>query len=135
MKTSLKTINKEFKEILRIESIIGTKDITESDANFLKKRAESGSPRAMFDYGLFLLINKEIKEDAILWFNRHLKVCNGYGLWRASGIFAQLFDEYQDLDWYEWSIKCLRRSAWRQFKLAKKMLKDMKENPYSFPEA
>ncbi len=51
------------------------------------------------------------------------------GLWIASGIFAYLGDEY-----YEWSMKCLRRSAWRQFKIAKMMLKNMKENPYKFPE-
>jgi hypothetical protein len=32
-------------------------------------------------------------------------------------------------------MKCLRRSAWRQFKLSKMMLKDMKTNPYRFPVA
>ena len=64
------------------------------------------------------------------WWNKFFYRSNGYGLWKASGIFAYLGDEY-----YEWSMKCLKRSAWRQFKIAKMMLKDMKENPYKFPEA
>ncbi len=54
---------------------------------------------------------------------------NGFGLWKTSGIFAYLGDQY-----YEWSMECLRRSAWRQFKLSKMMLKDMKEHPFRFPE-
>ena len=55
---------------------------------------------------------------------------NWFGLWKASGIFTYLGDQY-----YEWSMECLRRSAWRQFKLSKMMLKAMKEHPFRFPEA
>lgn len=48
----------------------------------------------------------------------------------ASGIFAFLGDEF-----YDWSMKCLKRAAWRQHPIAKRMYKTMKENPYKFPEA
>ena len=55
---------------------------------------------------------------------------NGFGLCKASGIFAYLGYQY-----YEWPMEYLSRSAWRQFKLSKMMLKDMKEHPFRFPEA
>ena len=64
------------------------------------------------------------------WWTKFFYHSNGYGLWKASGIFAYLGDKYYDL-----SMRCLRRSAWRQFKLSKMMLADMKKNPYKFPEA
>ena len=77
----------------------------------------------------YLLFEKDEK-TAEEWWNKFFYRSNGYGLWKASGIFAYLGDEY-----HEWSMKCLRRSAWRQFKVAKMMLKDTKENSYKFPEA
>lgn len=64
------------------------------------------------------------------WRNKFFYRSNGYGLWKASRIFASLGDEY-----YDWPMKCLRRAAWRQHPLAKRMYKIMKENPYKFPEA
>lgn len=64
------------------------------------------------------------------WWNKFFYRSDGYGLWKASGIFASLGDEY-----YDWPMKRLRRAAWRQHPLAKRMYKIMKENPYKFPEA
>ena len=83
-----------------------------------------------FLYGLYYLLNLQDEKTAEEWWSKFFYHSNGEALWKASGIFGLLGDEY-----FDWSMKCLRRSAWRQFKIAKMMLKDMKEKPYKFPEA
>ena len=98
--------------------------------SIIKAEANSGSPLGEFIYGLYYLLNLQDEKTAEEWWTKFFYHSNGEALWKASGIFAFLGDEY-----YDWSMKCLRRSAWRQFKIAKMMLKDMKENPYKFPEA
>ncbi len=106
------------------------KGLTPEEVSFLKEQAEQGIPVAEFDYGLYFLLVRNDAKKAEEWWNKFFYHSNGYALWRASGIFASLGDEY-----YEWSMKCLRRSASRKFKLSKMMLKAMKEFPYSFPKA
>ena len=128
----LERLSFDLKESWRIEAkMLKTNDtLTDEETMFLKQHAESGSPLGEFDYGLYYLLFENDENTAEEWWNKFFYHCNGFGLWKASCIFAYLGDQY-----YEWSMKCLRRSAWRQFKLSKMMLKDMKANPYRFPEA
>lgn len=122
----------ELKESWRIETkmLKTTKPLTADEIAFLKAKAEEGSPLGQFNYGLYYLLYENDEKTAEEWWNKFFYHCNGIGLWEASGIFAYLGDEY-----YEWSMKCLRRSAWRQFKLSKMMLKEMKAHPFKFLEA
>lgn len=113
------------------EKLLTTNDmLSEDEVTFIKKRAEKETPIAEFIFGLYYLLNLNDEETAEKWWNKFFYHSNGFALWKASGIFAYLGDQY-----YEWSMKCLRRSAWRQFPIAKRMLKDMKEHPFKFPEA
>lgn len=129
---SIEKLASELKESWRLESkLLKTNDqLSEEEINFLRCRAEEGSPLGEFIYGLYYLLHKKDEKTAEEWWNKFFYHSNGLALWKASGIFAYLGDEY-----YEWSMKCLRRSAWRQFPIAKGMLKEMKEHPYRFPEA
>lgn len=129
---SSKKLTSELKESWRIEEkLLKTNDsLTDEENVFLKTRAEEGVPLGEFDYGLYYLLVINDEKTAEEWWNRFFYHSNGYGLWRASGIFAYLGDQY-----YDWSMKCLCRSAWRQFKLSKLMLSEIKKNPYKFPEA
>ena len=128
----LNHLESDLKESWRIEEkmLMTTKPLSAKEIKFLKARAKEGSPLGQFIYGLYYLLFEKDEKTAEVWWNKFFYRSNGYGLWKASGIFAYLGDEY-----YEWSMKCLKRSAWRQFKIAKMMLKDMKENPYKSPEA
>ena len=128
----LKRLSFDLKESWRIETkmLKTNEQLTNNEIDFLKRHAESGSPLGEFDYGLYYLLFENNEKKAEEWWNKFFYHSNGFGLWKASGIFAYLGDQY-----YEWSMKCLRRSAWRQFKLSKMMLKDMKEHPFRFPEA
>lgn len=128
----LKRSFSDLKECWRIEAkLLKTNEkLTIEESDFIKEQAGTGSPLAEFIYGLYYLLNQNDEKKAEEWWNKFFYHSNGFGLWKASGIFAYLGDQY-----FEWSMKCLRRSAWRQFKLSKMMLKDMKEHPYKFPEA
>lgn len=119
-------------EVVRIETkLLQTNEpLTNEEIQFLKDYAESGAHLGEFNYGLSYLLKEKDEKTAEEWWNKFFYHYNGIGLWKASGIFAYLGDEY-----YEWSMKCLRRSAWRQFKLSKMMLKEMKALPFKFPEA
>ena len=129
---SSKKLASELKESWRIEEkLLKTNDsLTDEEIAFLKTRAEEGAPLGEFDYGLYFCLSLNDEKTAEEWWNKFFYHSNGYGLWKASGVFAYLGDQY-----YDWSMRCLRRSAWRQFKLSKMMLADMKKNPYKFPEA
>ena len=129
---SSKKLASELKESWRIEEkLLKTNDsLTDEEIAFLKTRAEEGVPLGEFDYGLYFLLSLNDEKTAEEWWNKFFYHSNGYGLWKASGVFAYVGDQY-----YDWSMRCLRRSAWRQFKLSKMMLADMKKNPYKFPEA
>ena len=129
---SSRKLSSELKESWRIEEkLLKTNDrLTEKEISFLKARAEEGVPLGEFDYGLYYLLMENDEKTAEEWWTKFFYHSNGFGLWLASGIFAYLGDQY-----YEWSMRCLRRSAWRQFKLSKMMLADMKKKPYRFPEA
>ncbi len=128
----LKRLSFDLKEAYRIETkMLQTNErLSAKEISYLRSRAEEGSPLSEFHYGLYFLLIEKEEKTAEEWWNKSFYHCNGFGLWRMSGIFAYLGDEY-----YEWSMKCLRRSAWRQFKLSKMMLKEMKEHPFQFPEA
>lgn len=130
--TKPKALDFDYMEAIRIECKMLTtiEQLTQTEIEFLKGHAECGSPLGEFDYGLYYIIYKHDEKAAEEWWNKFFYHSNGIGLWKASGIFAYLGDEF-----YEWSMKCLRRSAWRQFPIAKRMLKAMEKNPYQFPEA
>ena len=130
--TKPKVLEFDYLEAIRIENkmLKTTEQLTQSEIEFLKGHAECGSPMGEFDLGLYYILFKRDEKTAEEWWNKFFYHSNGLALWKASGIFAFLGDEY-----YEWSMKCLRRSAWRQFPIAKRMLKAMGKNPYKFPEA
>lgn len=122
----------EVKECFRIRAkLLKTNDkLTIEEKEFIGDKASSGSPIAEFTYGLYYLLNENDEKTAEEWWNKFFNHSNGDALWVASGIFAYLGDEY-----YDWSMKCLKRAAWRQHPIAKRMYKDMKEHPFKFPEA
>ncbi len=122
----------DLKECFRIRDKLlkTTEKLTIEESDFIKGQAETGSPLGEFIYGLYYLLNQNDEKSAEEWWNKIFYHSNGDALWVASGIFAYLGDEY-----YDWSMKCLRRAAWRQHPIAKGMLKDMKAHPYKFPEA
>ena len=98
----------ELKESWRIETkmLMTTKPLSAKEIEFLKARAEEGSPLSQFNYGLYFLLFERDEKTAEEWWNKFFYCSNGYGLWKTSCIFAYLGDEY-----YEWSMKCLKRSA------------------------
>ena len=122
----------DLKECFRIRDKLlkTTEKLTIEESDFIKGQAKTGSPLGEFIYGLYYLLNQNDEKSAEEWWNKFFYHSNGDALWVASGIFAYLGDEY-----YDWSMRCLRRAAWRQHPIAKGMLKDMKEHPYKFPEA
>ncbi len=129
---NLKILEFDLKESWRIEEkmLKTNEQLTTNEIEFLRFKAEQGVPLCEFNYGLYYLLFERDEKKAEEWWIKFFYHSNGFGLWKASGIFACLGDEY-----YEWSMKCLRRSAWKQFKLSKMMLRDMKEYPYKFPKA
>lgn len=129
---SNKKLVSDLKELWRIETkmLKTNNSLTAEEVKFLKTKAEDGVPLGEFDYGLYYLLIKNDEKTAEEWWNKFFYHCNGFGLWMASGIFSCLGDLY-----YDWSIKCLQRSARLQFELSKMMLEEMKKNPYKFPEA
>ena len=127
---NIKNLQNEIALILAIEKKLGVQEFTSEEHNFMVSEASRGVPRQMFNYGLYLFYLNHDEEEARSWFNKALKKMNGYGLLRASGKLAELGEE-----WIEDSMKFLRRSAWRQNPIAKRMLKFMKEHPYQFPKA
>lgn len=122
----------DLKETIRIElKLLKTNEpLTFDEVSFIKTRAEEGVPKNEFVLGLYYLIQEENEFEADKWWTKFFYHANGYGLWKASGIFAYLGDQY-----YEWSMRCLRRSAWRQFPIAKRMLKAMKLSKFKFAQA
>lgn len=129
MKNSTNLKN-EFDLIFSIERKLGRENLTDNELNFLTSEASKGTPRQMFNYGYYIYLTTNNEEEARTWFNKALKVMNGHGLLRASGKLAELDDAF-----IEDSMKFLRRSAWRQNPIAKRMIKFMKENPFKFPAA
>ena len=132
MKLNTEVIRKELEHTSLIEQklLLTHQYLSEDEVSFLKEKAENGSPRYEFLYGLYFLLDRQDEKTASVWWEKCLKHANSEALWKYSGIFASLGDEY-----YEWSMRFLRRSAWRQHPIAKRMLKEMKKNPYQFPEA
>lgn len=138
MKRSLKTPFPEVDALYRIREEIlglGAGPIDEADAEFLRMRADEGCPMAEHILGLHYLLERGEKEKAVGMFERFLKHANGGALFLACGDFALIYDMTHDLSWYDWSGRCLRRSAWRQFPIAKEMLKVIRANPFVANEA
>ena len=127
---SIKILSKELEESWRIEQKLlkTTNRLTDEEVKFIKSKAEEGCPLDEFLYGLYFLLSENNEKQAEEWWNKSFYHCNGFCLWRMSGIFAYLGDEY-----YEWSMKCLKKSAWRQFPIAKEMVKRFKKQPFKFP--
>ena len=129
MKNSTNLKN-EIDLIISIERKLGRENLNDKELDFLTKEANNGTPRQMFNYGYYIYLTTNNEEEARVWFNKAFKVMNGHGLLRASGKLAELGDAF-----IEDSIKFLKRSAWRQNPIAKRMIKFMKENPFKFPTA
>ena len=115
---------------IRAKLLETNEKLTKEEVAFVKEEADSGKPIAEFIYGLCYLLNESNEEEAGIWWNKFFYHSNGDALWVASGIFAFLGDEF-----YDWSMKCLKRAAWRHHPIAKAMYKEMKINPFKFPEA
>ena len=123
-------LEKEIRLISAIERKIGTAKLNQEELNFMLDEARRGVPRQVFNYGLYIYYETFNEEEARRWFDKALKSMNGYGLLRASGKLAELGDAFIDD-----SMRFLRRAAWRQNPIAKRMLKFMKEHPYQLPQA
>ena len=115
---------------IRAKLLETNEKLTKEEVAFVKEEADSGKPIAEFIYGLYYLLNESNEEEAGIWWNKFFYHSNGDALWVASGIFAFLGDEF-----YDWSMKCLKRATWRHHPIAKAMYKEMKINPFKFPEA
>lgn len=129
MKNTTKLIS-EIDLIIRIEKKLGRENLSQEEVKFMVDSANSGVPRQMFNYGVYLYLMNHDEEESRSWFNKTLKKMNGYGLLRCSGVLAGLGEE-----WIEDSVKFLKRAAWRQNPIAKRMIKMMKEHPFDFPKA
>lgn len=127
---NLLNVKEEIRLISAIESKLGVAKLNQEELNFMLDSASRGVPRQVFNYGLYIYYETYNEEEARVWFDKALKSMNGYALLRASGKLAELGDAFIDD-----SMKFLRRSAWRQNPIAKRMLKFMKEHPYKLPEA
>lgn len=123
-------LQKEIALILAIEKKLGAQELTTEEVNFMVTEASRGVPRQVFNYGVYIFLLNHNEEEARSWFNKALKAMNGYALLRASGKLAELGDQFIDD-----SMRYLRRAAWRQNPIAKRMLKFMKEHPFVFPSA
>ena len=83
-------------------------------------------PRSEFDLAICLLLDFKAPELAIPWLNRFIKHANGWMLYRASAMLIDISNRLNDNLWMMYSLICLRRSAWRQFKPAKEALNKIK---------
>ena len=131
----IKELDRSFSDLkecwrIRAKLLETNEKLTKEEVTFVKEEADSGKPIAEFIYGLYYFLNESDLSSAEKWWNKFFYHSNGDALWVASGIFAFLGDEF-----YDWSMKCIRRAAWRQHPIAKAMYKEMKENPHKFPEA
>ena len=129
MKYTIPT-KEEYDSLVKIERKIGKEILTKDELEIMRKEANQGAPRWEFNWGLIELFEFNNEKIAIEWFEKTLKHMNGYGLLRCSGILASIGDEWADM-----SMRYLKRAAWRQNPIAKRMLKYMKEYPYQFPQA
>ena len=116
----------DLEELLRIDEkmLISNEPLTTEEIELLRLKAEEGIALHAFYYGVYFHLYEHDKEKAEEWWNKFFYHATGFGLWRASNVFAHFGGHYQ-----EWSMRCLRRSAWKQFKLAKMKLSSLKEHP------
>lgn len=135
MKKSLKMLKHEVDELYRIRAKVMFHPLEEGELKFLEDQANENCPLGELLLCYQLLVHEGNKEKAVDLFERYIKHANGWALWHASKDFVFLSDYLRDEDLIEWSIRCLKRSAWRQFPIAKAVWKDMKEHPFKFPEA
>jgi TPR repeat protein len=123
-KHSLRKIEAELKEIIRIEQVMKYSLLTPGDVISLKKLAEKGLPRAEFLYSLMLLERRN-EDEAIKWLQRCKRHANGLFLWKLSRAYAFLGEK-----WHKESLSCLRRAAWRKYPPAMKLIKELKKLNY-----
>lgn len=135
MEKSLKKLAYVTDELYRIRESVMSHPLPEEEVVFLESQAKEGCPLGELLLCHHRLIHEGDKEMAAELFERFIKHANGPMLWGASCDFAYLSDYLRDDDLIEWSLRCLKRSAWRQFPIAKAMWKDMKEHPFRFPQA
>ena len=125
MENKIKAMSFDLKKTWRIEKKLlkDKENLNEKEVALLKKQANSGDPYSQFLYGLYFYLDLNDDKQAEYWYNEFFYRANSRLLFNASMIFASLNDEY-------WSMKCLRRSAWKKHNLAMRMLKAMKEKTY-----
>lgn len=129
MKITIPT-KEEYDSLIKIEAKIGKKTLSKEEVETMRKEAGKGAPHWEFTWGLIELFEFNNEKAALEWFEKTLRHMNGFGLLRCSGILAGLGDEWIDL-----SMRYLRRAAWRQNPIAKRMLKYMKDYPFHHPQA
>ena len=127
---SFKNELKDTNKMLSIEKKMKEEIIGEEDYKFLIKQADQGVPRAYYILGRIDLLQKEDEASAMKWFELLLKHGNQYVLFSAANFFASFDDLYIDQ-----AMRFLKRAAWRQHPIAKRMLKFMKEHPFELPKA
>ena len=130
MKGIILPTKEEYDSLSKIEAKIGKEALTKAELEIIRNKADQGVPHWEFNWALIELFDFNSEKNAIDWFEKALEHMNGDGLLRCSGILASIGDE-----WEEMSMRYLRRAAWRQNPIAKRMIKAMRENPFHFPEA
>ena len=76
-KEHLEILFNDLRELLRIEVLLSKNKMTQEDAESLQALAEKGHPRAEFDYGLFLAMEKKDSQGAKEWFDRCRRHASG----------------------------------------------------------
>lgn len=135
MRKSLKKLTHDTEELYRIRANVMFNPLNEIELKFLDEQVKEGCPLGELLLCYQSLIHENNKERAVDLFEKYIKHANGGSLFDASMDFAFLSDFLRDFDMIDWSIRCLKRSAWRQFLLAKAMWSEMKKHPFKFPEA
>ncbi len=120
-KQTLAQLEAELKEIIRIEQVMKYSSLTSQDVISLKELAEKGIPRAEFLYGVYKLAIERNMADGHLWLKRCKRHANGSLLWKLSRAYAFLGEK-----WHQESLSCLKRSAWRKYPKAVKVMEKLK---------
>jgi hypothetical protein len=106
----LKQIQDDLIELIRIERLIKLSRMTENDVLSLHRLADKGISRADYVCGLYAFFGLKDAELAHQWFQRCRKHANGYFLWKLAMVYHMMGNQ-----WTKESMSCMRRSAWRKY--------------------
>jgi hypothetical protein len=79
---TLKQIQDDLVELIRIEGLIKLSRMTENDVLSLHRLAKKGAPRAQFYYAAYMLLVERNEAEGYLWLNRCKQRCNALFLWK-----------------------------------------------------